>query len=189
MYGDSYYVSATPVVLQPGARVTVAVPPGERRLVALAYTARAERGRLGLLHRFSSAQPAVTFEGCRDRVANFLGGLIATGPRCAALDFYLGRESRPVRRTIALGPGSCGRASVPRGGGGAPYLSIGDAYMGVACSKPNSIACDRIGLAVWLPRRPARLTAFIAGRKLTLHDGGLAYPRGRSGRATSSPPG
>ncbi|MGZ6639941.1 MAG: hypothetical protein ACXVII_44930 [Solirubrobacteraceae bacterium] len=34
--------------------------------------------------------------------------------------------------------------------------------MGVACGVPSSIACDRLGLAVWLPRR-ATVTATIAG--------------------------
>ncbi len=34
--------------------------------------------------------------------------------------------------------------------------------MGVACGVPSSIACDRLGLAVWLPRR-AIVTATIAG--------------------------
>jgi hypothetical protein len=43
-------------------------------------------------------------------------------------------------------------------------------YMGVACGKPNSIACDRVGLAVWL-RKPARsVLATIAGRRFELSD-------------------
>jgi hypothetical protein len=37
-----------------------------------------------------------------------------------------------------------------------------DSYMGVACQIPNSLTCDRVGLAVWL-RRPATVTATIAG--------------------------
>jgi hypothetical protein len=41
-------------------------------------------------------------------------------------------------------------------------------YMGVACSKPNSIACDRVALAVWLERRASGVTASIAGRELEL---------------------
>lgn len=40
--------------------------------------------------------------------------------------------------------------------------------MGVACPVANSIACDRVGLAVWL-RRPARaVTATIAGAPVAL---------------------
>ena len=41
--------------------------------------------------------------------------------------------------------------------------------MGVACHTPNSIGCDRVGLAVWL-RRPAIVTATIAGAPLKLND-------------------
>ena len=40
--------------------------------------------------------------------------------------------------------------------------------MGVACPVANSIACDRVGLAVWL-RRPAKtVTATIAGVPVAL---------------------
>jgi hypothetical protein len=46
--------------------------------------------------------------------------------------------------------------------------------MGVACHIPNSITCDRIGLAVWL-RRPATVTATIAGARLTLNDPTWSY--------------
>jgi RNA polymerase sigma-70 factor (ECF subfamily) len=42
--------------------------------------------------------------------------------------------------------------------------------MGVACRVPNSIECDRVGLAVYLPKRhPAeRLAASINGRPLQM---------------------
>lgn len=41
-------------------------------------------------------------------------------------------------------------------------------YMGVACRVPNSIACERVGLAVWL-KRPARsVVAWIGGRFVRL---------------------
>lgn len=41
-------------------------------------------------------------------------------------------------------------------------------YMGVSCRRANSIACDRVGLAVWT-RSPARaVQATIAGRRLGL---------------------
>ena len=36
-------------------------------------------------------------------------------------------------------------------------------YIGVSCRVPNSIACDRVGLAVWLRQPAARLTATING--------------------------
>jgi hypothetical protein len=74
-----------------------------------------------------------------------------------------GRSGRPLR---ASGPGT-GRPG--------PVLALdNDAlfsqppYMGVSCGVPNSIACDRIGLTVWL-RSPARaVAATIAGRTFRL---------------------
>jgi hypothetical protein len=43
--------------------------------------------------------------------------------------------------------------------------------VGVACPRANSIACDRVGLAVWLKRPADRVTATIDGRPLRLHAG------------------
>lgn len=41
-------------------------------------------------------------------------------------------------------------------------------YMGVACATPNGIACDRVGLAIWLRRPATSVSATIAGRPLKL---------------------
>ena len=41
-------------------------------------------------------------------------------------------------------------------------------YMGVACSTPNSTACNRIGLAVWLKRRAVAVDATVVGRRIAL---------------------
>jgi hypothetical protein len=43
-------------------------------------------------------------------------------------------------------------------------------YMGVACHIPNSIACDRIGLTVWLRRPALTVTATISGRSFALEN-------------------
>jgi hypothetical protein len=45
-----------------------------------------------------------------------------------------------------------------------------DPYMGMSCRTPNSFACDRVGLAVWLREPAARVDAAIAGRELELDD-------------------
>ena len=51
------------------------------------------------------------------------------------------------------------------------------AYLGLACPQPNSIACDRVGLAVWL-RRPARsVTATVGKRSWALDDRQWSGPR------------
>jgi hypothetical protein len=49
-------------------------------------------------------------------------------------------------------------------------------YLGVNCPVANSIACDRVGLAVWLKRSAMSVTATIAGAPVTLdHRGDLVY--------------
>lgn len=79
---------------------------------------------------------------------------------------------------VAFGPGH--GTSHPAGAGtGLPQLALAlDAnalfsqspYMGVACHIPNSIACDRIGLTVWLRRPALSVTATIAGRSFSLEN-------------------
>jgi hypothetical protein len=51
---------------------------------------------------------------------------------------------------------------------------VQDPYMGVACHVPNWIACDRVGLAVWLAR-PATITATIGGASFRLDDPNWSY--------------
>lgn len=41
-------------------------------------------------------------------------------------------------------------------------------YLGVRCPIANSIACDRVGLAVWLKRPAVSVTATVAGARLNL---------------------
>jgi hypothetical protein len=45
-------------------------------------------------------------------------------------------------------------------------------YLGVSCPIANSIACDRVGLAVWLRRPAVSVTATIAGTPLALNQHG-----------------
>jgi hypothetical protein len=42
-------------------------------------------------------------------------------------------------------------------------------YLGVKCPIPNSIACDRVGLAVWLKQPAIGVTASIAGAPVALN--------------------
>jgi len=48
--------------------------------------------------------------------------------------------------------------------------------MGVSCRVPNSIRCDRVGLAVWLRRPAAAVRAVIAGRPFALGDADARVP-------------
>lgn len=73
--------------------------------------------------------------------------------------------------------------------GSMPAISVAAAtvlseapYMGVNCPVANSIACDRIGLAVTL-RHPARaMTATVAGARLAMKYRGDVLYRGESPR-------
>src|ERR1700730_16384911 len=49
-------------------------------------------------------------------------------------------------------------------------------YMGVSCSIPNSIACDRIGLSIRLRTRAVTASAMIDGRSLRLNDRACSDP-------------
>lgn len=42
-------------------------------------------------------------------------------------------------------------------------------YMGVRCAVANSIACDEVGLAIWLRRSAYSVTASINGRPLAMN--------------------
>jgi hypothetical protein len=48
-------------------------------------------------------------------------------------------------------------------------------YMGVSCRRPNSIACDRIGLAVWTKDPFVAVSATIGRRTFTLPWGDAGY--------------
>lgn len=78
-----------------------------------------------------------------------------------------------------------------RSGGAAPARTMTVAastvlsktpYMGVSCPIANSIACDRVGLAVWLRHPAVSVTATIAGARLPLNDYGAFRYRGRKPR-------
>jgi len=53
--------------------------------------------------------------------------------------------------------------------------------MGVACHIASSIACDRVGLAVWLARS-ATVTATIAGARFRLDDPSWSYVGSERGK-------
>jgi len=84
----------------------------------------------------------------------------------------------------ALLAGCCGAPAVVgdrsadagRGAADAARLLARDPDVGVACRKANSIACDRVGVAVWLKHPAAGVTVTIAGRRLRLRQ-----PRSREG--------
>ena len=59
----------------------------------------------------------------------------------------------------------------------------GSPFVGVACRVPNSIACDRVGLAVWLRHPAISVSATIDGRTLRLDNATWSGPTHRGRRS------
>ena len=57
-----------------------------------------------------------------------------------------------------------------------------DPYMGVSCGRPNSVGCDRVGLAVWTRRPASAVQATVGGRSLALDDRRWSGPARRGQR-------
>jgi hypothetical protein len=75
-----------------------------------------------------------------------------------------------------VAPPFAARAPLRRAAGATRLRLARPPYAGVRCPDGNSIACDRIGLAVWLIRRPRTLKAMIAGHTLVLRPPPLGSP-------------
>jgi hypothetical protein len=82
-----------------------------------------------------------------------------------------------IAAALLRAPGAVYRPHQPRPSGtGAAAPSTTSAILarepdlGVACGVPNTIRCDRIGLAVWLRRPAASVTATVAGVRIDLDD-------------------
>jgi hypothetical protein len=83
-----------------------------------------------------------------------------------------------VAALVAVGVVTAGALVAQRAGAPAPVappvapLALAQAPgIGVACpAAPNSIACDRVGIAVWPREAPARLVATIGGHSVALTD-------------------
>jgi hypothetical protein len=82
------------------------------------------------------------------------------------------RVVMPLLLAVALG--SCGgdEASAPLSRTGTQLALARQPYIGVACRNPNSIACDRVGLAVRLKRPARRLEARVAGHRVRMRSPG-----------------
>lgn len=82
-----------------------------------------------------------------------------------------------------IGPGSSGSSIPDRVEVVAPTaVLLRDPYMGVNCPTANSIACDRVGLAVTLKHPAETVTATVAGARLTMNYRGDLLYRGAAPR-------
>jgi hypothetical protein len=130
----------------------------------------ADRG-LGLVPAPSALQLGVIKQARRRQRRRRLAIAAAMVPAAAsAVIFASGGSQRGARPTGSRPPRQFGPGTTES----AAAVFAQAPYMGVACHIPNSIACDRVGLAVWL-RRPATVSATIAGAPLKLNDPTWSY--------------
>jgi hypothetical protein len=80
---------------------------------------------------------------------------------------------------VAVALAGCGSAN--RNEGQRPLELRRGPFMGVACPKAYSIACDRVGLALWLTKPANAVTASIGGRAVKMHSPGEFVTRKGNG--------
>ena len=150
----------------PGREVTLSVAPAQRDKVRLVYSRRARNQHgSGAGYSLADGDSEVTFRACDTASTDFLGGYVVAGARCVRLRVSTpGRAADQLR--IPFGTRCPQRVSAHSVLARAPYT-------GVACPRPNSIACDRIGVAIWLNARASRVSAVAGGRRLRLQPGGF----------------
>lgn len=162
--GGNYGVMEGLVLVAAGEQATVSVARDQRQAVSLVFSRHArnaERPGAEGVQRVSDGDAAVTFRACPSATTAFLGGYVVAGPRCVQLT--VSRRGRPpAHLRLAFG------LACPKPVAAETVLSRAPS-VGVACRQPNSIACDRVGLAVWLRRPAVRVIARIDGRALRLH--------------------
>jgi hypothetical protein len=149
-------------VVTGGRPVLLAVAPGSRDRFSLQFTA--EQGEGSPVARIRDGRPAVRFPGCGRRPHGFGGGVLFVGAGCVHLQVRQG-GSPPIPLGISIGssPKRCPMAPATQ------QLSMSALpFLGVACRIPNSIACDRVRIGVWLDRPAKRVTVQLVGRRVTL---------------------
>lgn len=146
-----------------GARpVTLRVLPSPGVRLVLEFVPRSGPGHPGAV--FSDGRTVVRFPVCGDPDHRFGGGIVFAGQGCAQVAVQAGGEA-PATMLIPIGdslracPGHRVKARLPYAW--APFL-------GAACGKPNSIACDRIGVGVAAMRPAVLVMVRVAGRLVTL---------------------
>ena len=149
------------VVLTGGRPAVLSVDAVSRGRFSLQFT---PYGRGHPSPTLSDGRPAVRIPACSGGLHRFGGGILFIGTGCAHLHVEQ-PNSAAIPMLIPIGNplrGCAARNSTQTLGD--PALP----FLGVSCSVPNSIACDRIGVGVHL-RRPATLVVVqLAGRLVTL---------------------
>ena len=149
-----------------GREATLTVAPAQRDSVRLVYSRRARNQHgSGAGYSLAHGDSAITFRACDAASTDFLGGYVVAGARCVHLRVSTaGRAAAHLR--IPFG------TRCPRPVAADKVLKRAP-YAGVACPRANSIACDRVGVAVWLKGRATRVSAVAGGRAPRLEPAGF----------------
>lgn len=141
--------------------VVLGVDPDARTRFALQFAApRPDRAATGI----AAGRNTVHFPACGHTPYRFAGGVVFTGVGCALLHVTK-TDGASLPLLIPIGntlKGCLGRAAHIR----LPQSAL--PFLGVACSQPNSIACDRVGVGVHLKAAATLVTVTVAGRLVTL---------------------
>lgn len=153
--------SETIAVLTGDQPVMLSVDPGSRTRFALQFTPpTADPAATGI----AAGLDAVRFPACGRTPHRFAGGVVFKGAGCARLHVTrTGGASLPLLIPIGNTPAGC-----PARAGNARLPQSALPFLGVACSQPNSIACDRVGVGVHLKAATTLVTVNVAGRLVTL---------------------
>ncbi len=163
----SHAVAEVFVRVAAGRRATLSVAREQRSVVGLVYSRRSrnqERPGAAGAYRVADADRAVTFAACSQADTDFLGGIVVAGARCVRLT-VTAPGIAPERLRLPFGGDAC--SPLPRPVALRRVLRR-PPYLGVSCPRANSIACDRVGLALWLRGDAARVSARVNGRALRL---------------------
>jgi hypothetical protein len=90
----------------PGARVTVTIPRGAERRLALLFDARQAPDSSGG-YTIQQGDRAVTLPGCFRPYTQYSGGLVASWPQCVRLRIQPA-GGKPLERTVRIGRRNCG---------------------------------------------------------------------------------
>ena len=154
---NQVYSGSEAIAVVHGPRpVLLTVDPGSRARLQLQFDAR--EGHLA---------EAALFPACGKRTYRAGGGLDFRGTGCVRLHASVGGPAAAtvIPMLIVLGNTLRGCPAVSA----LPPAAVGQVTVGVACSVPNSVRCDRLGVGAEVPGPATLVTASVDGRLVTLN--------------------
>jgi hypothetical protein len=141
--------------------VTVRADPGSRAHLWVEFALDGQGQPAGVS---TQRRTLLRFPACGQRVHRFLGGVTFAGTGCARLIVTTAGQP-PSTMLIPVGNSlaGCSTAHSVR-----PLPSASLPFLGVACGKPNSIACERVGIGVSTEIPASLVVVQMAGQVVAL---------------------